>query len=197
MDIQTTSIVTSNSGIVKSEKGEIWQNRIIFIGLDIGTNSVGFAAVTPEYQIVKVHGKALWGIRLFEEAKTAKDRRVHRTSRRRLQRQKQRIELLQDIFADEIAKVDPGFYLRMKESRYWPEDKKDINGNTPDLPYALFSDPNFTDKDFYKRYPTIYHLRNELLTSKNSTMYVWYIWLFIILSKHAVISFLREWIFHR
>ena len=35
------------------------------------------------------------------------------------------MELLQEIFAEEINQVDDGFFLRMKESRYLPEDKRD------------------------------------------------------------------------
>lgn len=69
-----------------------------YIGLDIGTNSVGWAVTDLQYNILRKKGKTMWGIRLFEEAKTAAERRVARTNRRRLQRQKQRIELLQEIF---------------------------------------------------------------------------------------------------
>ena len=31
--------------------------------------------------------------------------------------------------------------------------------------FSLFNDPGFTDKDYHKRYPTAYHLRNELMKS--------------------------------
>lgn len=109
-----------------------------YIGLDMGTGSVGWAVTDPTYNIIKRHGKALWGIRLFESAKTAEERRIFRTSRRRTERRKNRLHLLQEIFAEEISKKDMGFYQRMKESKYWHEDKKDINGNMPELPYALF-----------------------------------------------------------
>lgn len=127
-----------------------------YIGLDMGTGSVGWAVTDSAYNIIKRHGKALWGIRLFESAKTAEERRIFRTSRRRTERRKNRLHLLQEIFAEEISKKDMGFYQRMKESKYWHEDKKDINGNMPELPYALFADDGFTDKDYYKKYPTIF-----------------------------------------
>lgn len=136
-----------------------------YIGLDMGTGSVGWAVTDPAYNIIKRHGKALWGIRLFESAKTAEERRIFRTSRRRTERRKNRLHLLQEIFAEEISKKDMGFYQRMKESKYWHEDKKDINGNMPELPYALFADDGFTDKDYYKKYPTIFHLRYALATN--------------------------------
>lgn len=32
-----------------------------YLGLDIGTGSVGWAVTDEIYQIPKVHGKALWG----------------------------------------------------------------------------------------------------------------------------------------
>lgn len=134
-----------------------------YLGLDLGTGSLGWAVTDSEYHILRRHGKALWGVRLFETANTAEDRRMHRTSRRRLARRNWRLELLQGIFAEEIEKVDPGFFLRMKESRYVPEDKRDKNGSRPDLPYALFVDPNYTDKNYHKQFPTIYHLRKWLM----------------------------------
>lgn len=90
------------------------------------------------------------GCKTFESAKTAEERRMFRTGRRRLDRRGWRIEILQEIFAEEISRVDPGFFLRMKESKYYPEDKRDIEGNCPELPYTLFVDKTFTDKDFIK-----------------------------------------------
>lgn len=93
-----------------------------YIGLDMGTGSVGWAVTDSAYNIIKRHGKALWGIRLFESAKTAEERRIFRTSRRRTERRKNRLHLLQEIFAEEISKKDMGFYQRMKESLYWRID---------------------------------------------------------------------------
>ena len=65
-----------------------------YIGLDIGTNSVGWAVTDRAYNILKRKGKRMWGIRLFESADTAAERRAFRASRRRLQRRKQRIDLM-------------------------------------------------------------------------------------------------------
>ena len=67
------------------------------------------------------------------------------------------------MFAEEISKVDPGFFLRMKESKYYPEDKRDEDGKCPELPYALFVDKTYTDKEYHKEFPTIYHLRKMLM----------------------------------
>ncbi|MCI6655816.1 MAG: hypothetical protein MSH21_11305, partial [Clostridium sp.] len=80
-----------------------------YVGLDMGTASVGWAVTDDKYNIIKKHGKALWGVRLFKTADTAEGRRTFRAARRRTQRKKQRIELLQEIFSDEISKIDIGF----------------------------------------------------------------------------------------
>lgn len=136
-----------------------------FLGLDLGTGSLGWAVTDKQYEIVRKHGNALWGVRLFESAKTAEERRVYRTARRRLDRRNWRIKLLQDIFAQEINRVDSGFYLRMKESRYVPEDKRNADYSCPQLPYALFVDADYTDKDYHRQFPTIYHLRRWLRTT--------------------------------
>lgn len=134
-----------------------------FLGLDMGTGSLGWAVTNDQYQVLRHHGKSLWGVRLFESANTAEERRMHRTARRNLDRRGWRIQLLQELFAEEISKVDPGFYLRMKESKYYPEDKRDADGNCPELPYALFVDKAYTDKEYHKEFPTIYHLRKMLM----------------------------------
>ena len=99
-----------------------------YLGLDIGTGSVGWAVTDNKYQLCRRHGKDLWGIRLFETANTAEERRNHRCNRRRLDRQNRRLQLLQEIFAEEITKVDAGFFQRLKESKYVPEDKRDLEG---------------------------------------------------------------------
>lgn len=54
----------------------------------------------------------------------------------------------------------------MKESRYVPEDKRDLSGKCPELPYALFVDDEYTDKDYHKQFPTIYHLRKTLMETE-------------------------------
>lgn len=131
-----------------------------YLGLDIGTNSVGWAVTDEQYNLLKSHGKAMWGIRLFEEGKTAEERRMHRGARRRQERRVQRTKLLQEFFAEEIFKIDPGFYLRLEESKFWSDDKTEKQKNT------LFNDKDYTDKNFYEDYPTMYHLRKALIEGK-------------------------------
>ena len=72
-----------------------------YISLDIGTNSVGYAVVDPNYNLIKIKGQKAWGVRLFEEAKSAEDRRMKRGSRRRLDRRKLKLMWLQEIFKNE------------------------------------------------------------------------------------------------
>lgn len=134
-----------------------------YLGLDMGSSSVGWAVTNEKYEILRAHGKTLWGVRLFDSAQTAEERRGFRTAKRRLDRRNWRIELLQKIFAEEVEKIDDGFFRRMKESRYWPEDKRDRQGKCPELPYALFADDDYTDKEYHKQFPTIYHLRKWLM----------------------------------
>ena len=128
------------------------------IGLDMGTSSVGWAVTDMEYHILKQKGKALWGIRLFDAAQTAAARRVFRTNRRRNERKKQRIQWLQQLFDAEIAKADPAFFQRLKESKFTEEEKQGVEGK-----YTLFSEETLTDQIYYETYPTIYHLRKALL----------------------------------
>ena len=136
-------------------------NKTWYLGLDIGSASVGWAATDTEYKIIRKNKKRLWGVRLFEEARTAEDRRGYRSSRRRLARRKWRLNLLEELFASEVNIVDETFFLRLKESQYHYEDK------THKVSYGIFNDKDYTDKDYYKDYPTIYHLRSKLMTEKN------------------------------
>lgn len=134
-----------------------------YIGLDIGTSSVGWAVTDENYKIPKFNGKKMWGVRLFEEAKTAKERRIQRGARRRLNRRKERINLLQNFFAVEISKIDKKFFLRLKNSDLYREDKdKKLMSK-----YSLFNDKKFNDKDYYKKYPTIHHLIMDLINDNS------------------------------
>ena len=129
------------------------------IGLDIGTNSVGWAVINEGFDLCKYKHQNMWGAHLFDEAQKAATRRSFRSLRRRLARRKRRITLLQQIFDDEIQKVDPHFYLRLSESMLHVGDKSstlELDAN------ILFADHSFTDKSYREKYPTIYHLRSSL-----------------------------------
>lgn len=128
-----------------------------YIGLDVGTNSVGWAVTDEFYNILRAKGKDLWGVRLFEKADTAANTRIFRSGRRRNDRKGMRLQILREIFEDEIKKVDKDFYDRLDESKFWAEDKK-VSGK-----YSLFNDKNFSDKQYFEKFPTIFHLRKYLM----------------------------------
>ena len=128
-----------------------------YVGLDIGTDSVGWAVTDRQYNLLRAKGKDMWGAYLFDPAKTAAERRGYRTARRRTARVRQRIKLLQELFAPEVYAVDPAFFIRMEQSKFVETDKT-IEGKD-----AIFHDEAFGDKEFYKKFPTIYHLRAAFL----------------------------------
>lgn len=130
-----------------------------YIGLDVGVSSAGWAVTDLLYRLLRCKGKDMWGVRLFPEAKTAVERRTARSARRRLARRKQRLDILEMLFAPALNEKDPQFLVRMHESDLWQEDK---SGSSK---YSLFADENFTDRDYHKAYPTAYHLRSELAHS--------------------------------
>lgn len=136
------------------------ENKEYFIGLDIGTNSIGWAVTDTNYNILKKNGKFLYGVRLFDEAQTAIERRVNRNNRRRLKRRNERLKFLKNSFEKYILEKDPLFFERLEDSFFYEEDKRIKQKNT------LFNDENFKDKDFHEKYPTIYHLRYDLMNSK-------------------------------
>lgn len=130
------------------------------IGLDIGTNSVGWAVVEENTQkIIKKASKALWGVRLFEDATTAAGRRNCRSTRRKYDRRRKRIELLQEEFKPEINKIDSLFFTKLKESKY---NKNDLLNKS----IEISAEERGKIKEYNQKYPTIYHLRRHLIEDK-------------------------------
>lgn len=126
------------------------------IGLDIGTNSVGWAVINEDtYKVLKKGNKKLWGVETFASANQAKDRRLKRSSRRRYNRRKERIKILQEIFSEEINKEDSNFFQKLEESKFENSEKR--------VPIIDCEKKNI--KEYYKKYPTIYHLRKHLVNS--------------------------------
>lgn len=127
------------------------------IGLDIGTNSVGWVVIDDDYKIIKKGKHPLWGVRLFDDAQTASVRRLKRGVRRRYARRKERINLLREEFRSEIEKVDPDFFKILDESFYV---------NYDDLKTVKI-DKKFKKEasEYFKKFPTIYHLRNHLIST--------------------------------
>lgn len=132
-----------------------------YIGLDLGTDSIGWAVTDEEYKIPKFKGNAMWGVHLFDSGQTANEQRIFRGSRRRRDRSKFRLNCLELLFDTEISKVDVAFFQRLKDSAYYDGDKS-VSGK-----YSLFNDDNYNDVDYHKNYPTIYHLRKDLIENKD------------------------------
>jgi len=129
-----------------------------YLGLDIGTDSVGYAVTNQNYDLLKFKGEPMWGTHLFEGGQDAADRRLHRTSRRRIDRRQQRVSLINELFAEEIVKIDPHFFQRRKESSLYGDDGH--------YGVRIFgADTGLSDREYHEKYPTIHHLILELMTS--------------------------------
>ena len=129
-----------------------------YLGLDIGTDSAGYAVTDVDYSLLKYRGEPMWGTTLFESANDCADRRMHRTSRRRIDRRQQRISLLAELFAQEITKNDPRFFIRRRQSALFAEDS--LYG------VKIFAGEGITDREYHEKYPTIHHLIVELMESE-------------------------------
>ena len=144
-------------------------NKPYSIGLDIGTNSVGWAVITDDYKVpsrkMKVEGntdkkyikKNLLGALLFEGGETAKETRTKRGQRRRYTRRRNRLLYLQEIFKSEVDKVDSNFFMRLEESFLWQEDKQGSK-------HPIFGTVK-EELEYHEAFPTIYQLRKELADS--------------------------------
>ncbi|MGN1393720.1 MAG: type II CRISPR RNA-guided endonuclease Cas9 [Succinivibrionaceae bacterium] len=137
-----------------------------YLGLDIGTNSVGFCATNQRYDILTKGNHLQCGARLFEDAADASKRRLKRSMRRRLARRKVRLQLLRDLFA---TVIDDKFFLSMDESNLLMEDRSEKSK------YSLFNDDNFTDVDYFEKFPTIYHLRYYLQNNETDDIRLVYL----------------------
>ena len=120
------------------------------IGLDMGTGSVGWAVTDDKGVLLYFKKKPTWGSRLFENALPASEARNHRGQRRRYIRRRWRLNLLQEFFCEEMAKVDPEFFVRLNNSRT-------VDGD------PIFNGSDFTKADYYDKFKTIYHLRLNLM----------------------------------
>lgn len=133
--------------------------KMYYLGLDIGTNSVGYAVTDPSYHLLKFKGEPMWGAHVFAAGNQSAERRSFRTSRRRLDRRQQRVKLVQEIFAPVISPIDPRFFIRLHESALWRDDVAETDK------HIFFNDPTYTDKEYYSDYPTIHHLIVDLMES--------------------------------
>lgn len=130
------------------------------VGLDIGPGSVGWSVVDEGGNLCRFKGKPTWGSRIFPSADPAAETRTHRGQRRRYDRRRQRLDLLQGIFADEVAKVDPDFFIRLNQSRLKKDDR---DPDHADYCWPLFNGDGLSEPEYYEKFPTIYHLRKWLI----------------------------------
>lgn len=173
--------VNMDSKLLQKENSRSKQEY--FIGIDIGTNSVGMSVTDTSYNLIRRKGKDMWFVRTFKEPDEAgaKGRRENRSARRRYQRRRYRLDLLQELFWDEVTKYDKDFFDRLKDSSYHKEDK------TVQQPNGFFNDADYTDKDYFADFPTIYHLRQAFIKNdfsdkqKEPRMQVRY--LYLVLSQ--------------
>ena len=132
------------------------------IGLDIGTGSVGWAVTDEDGNLCHFKKHPTWGSRIFPSANTAAETRQKRGQRRRYDRRRQRLDLLQSLFDEEMAKVDSDFFTRLRQSKLRTEDREEGHKN---YHYPFFNDSDFTELEYYAKFPTIYHLRKYLIES--------------------------------
>lgn len=126
------------------------------IGLDIGVSSVGWACITPDFKIPKYNGRYAIGVREFESASTAEERRIQRGTRRRYNRRVKRIQLLQQTLSP-LFYDDPNFFMQTDEieKHFWRNSNNFENKSLSETLTNIGENP--------KKYPTIYHLRKALV----------------------------------
>lgn len=121
------------------------------LALSIAPDRIGYAAIDNNFKVIHRDRKRIVGVSKFTPGETAEETRLKRTSRRNTARRRRRIGYLNDFFAPHLAKVDPDFLHRLKYSF--------VNNE------GLFSEPKLTAQ-YLQKYPTIYHLRQTLMTEK-------------------------------
>lgn len=169
------------------------KNQKYCIGLDIGTNSTGYAMTDMDGRLLKHHKRSTFGAILFDEASTAADRRIARSARRRLDRREQRIDLLQELLAEDMANVDSLFFLKLNESFLHEDDRKYplVYGTLPasvwadGSPFVMPDGTQLLDEHGKLRpYPSIYHLRYALMhTNKKADIR------YVYLALHHIIKY--------
>lgn len=132
------------------------------VGLDIGTGSVGWAVTDENGNLCHFKNRPTWGSRIFPSANTAAETRLKRGQRRRYDRRRQRLDLLQSLFDGEMTKVDPEFFIRLRQSKLRVEDREEGHR---EYRYPFFNSSDFTERMYYQSYPTIYHLCKHLIES--------------------------------
>ncbi|MEC4273656.1 type II CRISPR RNA-guided endonuclease Cas9 [Adlercreutzia sp. R25] len=130
------------------------------IGLDIGTGSVGWSVTDEDGNLLHFKGKPTWGSRIFPSAEPASEARMHRGQRRRYARRRWRLDLLESLFQLEVSAVDPDFFTRLRQTHLLKEDR---DPQFADFAGMIFPQAELSERDYYKKFPTVYHLRQWLM----------------------------------
>lgn len=125
------------------------------IGLDIGTASVGWVCIDENYKILTHNNRQAIGVHEFESAESAMGRRLKRGMRRRYNRRKKRLQLLQSLFDSHIG--DAHFFSPSDSHHFWKNSNDFENRTLTEVLSDLRINP--------RKYPTIYHLRSDLVAS--------------------------------
>ena len=80
-------------------------NNEYSIALDIGTNSVGYALIDENGRLLRYQKRPMYGSVIFDPAETAAERRMNRSTRRRLDRKRNRIKELQNQVWSDMKEV--------------------------------------------------------------------------------------------
>ena len=128
------------------------------IGCDMGTGSFGWSVSDENGDLLSFKHRPMWGVRLFDTGETAENRRMFRSTRRRLARRIQRLQWLKELVGQEVEKTDPEFFEKMKYSSLSPHDTQ------WDSLRSLFGNGHCNEM-YCKQYPTIFHLRKDLAES--------------------------------
>lgn len=156
------------------------------IGLDIGTTSVGYAAIDSNYQLLQKGEKLALGVRLFEAGESAASKRLSRNARRRRRRQVRRLTYFLQLM-DEV--IDDSFFQQCtgtSKDQFFKRKVKELPNGKTDIQYDFFNmtlssvlqHPHFNPKGYSTSrrslsgkddlfLPTIYHLRQKLLTGED------------------------------
>ena len=126
-------------------------NKDYSLALSMAPDRIGYAAIDNNFKVIHRNHKRVVGVSKFTPGETAEETRLKRTSRRNTARRRRRISYLNDFFAPHLAEADPDFLHRLKHS---------FTNNE-----SLFGDAELTAK-YFQKFPTIYHLRQALMTEK-------------------------------
>ncbi len=143
------------------------------LGLNITPDKIGYAIMDNRNNLLKPNGaKAGIGERLFIPGEVAEPTRLLRSARRIKRRRQWRLTCLEQEFKPELDKVDPAFLYRLKDA--WLS-RSDVRRNRRQNLFANV----VTEAQFYKKYPTIYHLQVDLINHPEKKFDLEYIYLAI------------------